>query len=183
MTGLALPLWPDATSPEGKTFFANAEALYAGWRALGYANPFAIGFGVTQPEAETSLDPNAKGDYLDARGNRLPWSAHPTGTPSSFGLFQRKKVRCDAIKAETGVDIYADVMADKNTIENEIKATEWELHKFPSLGLNVIQAQHSASMAAYQACVLFERAGAAGAAEMRGRMATRWTAHFAKKEI
>src|SRR5271166_4038779 len=58
-----IPAWPDSATPEGKTFFANAKAILAAWRAKGVGNPFAFGM-LAQGEAESSLDPNAKGDHV-----------------------------------------------------------------------------------------------------------------------
>ncbi|MGO9428778.1 hypothetical protein, partial [Rhodoblastus sp.] len=58
---LPLPAWPEETTPEGLTFFGNAAAILAAWRAHGAPNAFALGM-LAQAEAESSLDPNAMGE-------------------------------------------------------------------------------------------------------------------------
>ena len=176
---LALPAWPDASTSEGQTFFANATAIFKAWKAKGCGNPMALAM-VAQAEAESSLDPNTMGDYVDAQGKRLAWSAHPTGTPTAFGLYQRHPSRLEAIKAALGIDIVAAVKAGRNTVENDVEAAWWELKVFPYLGLAAIESQGTSYGAAIQACALFERAGAANAAQRRGAMAERWSAHIAR---
>lgn len=156
-----IPAWPNSATPEGKTFFANAKAILAAWRAKGVGNPFAFGM-LAQGEAESSLDPNAKGD-------------HVKGEPTAFGLYQRHKPRLDAIKRVKGIDIFAAVLAGKNTIDNEVEASWWELKTMAYIGVKAIASQSTAYGAAYQACALFERAGAADAADRRGKMAETWT--------
>ena len=168
-----IPAWPDPATGEGKTFFANASAILAAWKAHGVSNPFAFGM-LAQAEAESSLDPNAKGDYY-LNGVHQPWRAHPVGEPTSFGLYMRKAPRLAAIKAATGVDIQAAVLAGMNTVQADVDAAWWELTTQAFLGMKAIEAQATAYGAAMQACALFERAGALDAAERRGRMAERWT--------
>ena len=48
---LPLPAWPEETTPEGLTFFGNAAAILAAWRAHGAPNAFALGM-LAQAEAE-----------------------------------------------------------------------------------------------------------------------------------
>ncbi len=160
MTAL-LPAWPNPSTLEGKTFFANAKAILAAWKAKGVGNPFAFGM-LANAEAESGLDPNATGD-------------HVKGEPTAFGLYQRHKPRLNAIKGATGIDIFAAVLAGENTAQNEVWASCWELSTMAYLGMNAIESQQTAYGAAYQACALFERAGAADAADRRGRMAESWT--------
>jgi hypothetical protein len=109
MTALPLPAWPDPASPEGAAFFGAAHAILAAWKAHGVANPFAFGM-LAQAEAESSLDPNARGD-------------HVKGEPTAFGLYQRHKARLAAIRGAKGIDILSAVIAGKNTIQNEVEAS------------------------------------------------------------
>ena len=187
MTHLALPAWPDPATSEGAAFFAAARKVFALYRTAGFDNPFAFGM-LAQAEAESSFDPNALGDYVDLDGKPLAWSAHPTGTPTSFGAHQRKVARTTAIRdgrrdgagrivaPGLGFDIAYLAKTGLNTLENEIRATLWELNAFPSFGFAAIRAAGTAYGAAYTATVTFERAGtiANGAAEKRGAMAETW---------
>jgi hypothetical protein len=180
---VTIPAWPDPNTPEGGTFFANARKFVALYKAAGFGAPFAFGM-AAMPEAEASFDVNALGDYVDLNGKKLPWSAHPHGTPTSFGAHQRKADRTNAIcngkiingKIVTpglGFDIANLAKTGMNTIENEVRATLWELNAYPSYGFAALQAAKTAYGVAYQATVSFERAGtvADGAAVKRAIMA------------
>jgi hypothetical protein len=178
-----LPPWPDEASPEGRRFFASARALLASWKARGVGNPYALAM-IAQGEAETILDPNATGDWVDADGKRLPWApAYPPGAkPTSFGLYQWKDDRLAAIRKGAGVDIKESVMLGQATLADAVDGAAWELAPsgpFAEAGKN-IAAQMTAYMAAYEAAVLFERASAADAATRRANMAERWAAWFGK---
>jgi hypothetical protein len=177
---LPLPLWPDAETAEGAIFFANADACFAAWKAKGVSNAFALGM-LANAEAETSLNPNAKGDYIDVNGERLPWSSHPKGTPTSFGLFQWKAARLKVIKDGCGIDLITAVMMGKATIQQSVDAAWFELNGPMSKARIAMEQMRTASGSATEACALFELAGASGAGERRGSMATRWTEYFAKK--
>ncbi len=176
-----LPAWPDPASSDGAAFFVAARKFHALYRSAGAENPFAFGM-MTQAEAESSFNCNALGDFVDASGTLLPWSAHPSGTPTSFGAHQRKRDRTNIIRSGhgsftgLGFDIAELALADENTVENEVRATLWELNAFPFYGLAAITRASTAYGAAYQATVTFERAGTlkSGAAEKRGRMAETW---------
>ncbi|MGO9417902.1 phage tail tip lysozyme [Roseiarcus sp.] len=176
---VTLPEWPDESTPEGVTFFGAAHAIVAAWKTNGIGNAFALAM-LTMAEAESGLNPNALGDYVDSGGKLLPWSAHPTGTPTAFGLYQRHGDRLKAIKAALGVDILAAVLAGRNLITSDIEAAWWELNTFSWAGKKAIKSASTAYMAAYQACALFERAGAPDAADRRGVMAERWAVYFQK---
>jgi hypothetical protein len=89
--------------------------------------------------------------------------------------------RLAAIKAGTGIDVMADVLAGKGTIQTQIEAAWWELENIPWLGMKTIASQSTAYGAAMQACALFERAGAVDAAQRRGRLAERWAVHASGK--
>ena len=183
---VSIPLWPDPASLDGQTLFARARKLHALYRAAGHPNPFAFGMlGCAEGENE-DLDPNGMGDYVDDAGKRLAWSPHPVGTPTSFGLYQRKEARCIAIRdgrkdasgkitaPGLGFDIKALVLAGQNTLENEVRATLWELATFPlGYGAAAITAGRSAYGVALQATISFEKAGtvSSGEAERRGAMA------------
>ncbi len=131
---IQLPAWPDPASAEGALFFPRAKKFKALYSSTGYANPFAFGM-MTMAEAESSFNPNALGDYVDAEGKRLPQSGHPYGTPTSFGAHQRKMARVIEIRdgrrddksrviiPGLGFDISANARMGKNTIENEVRAT------------------------------------------------------------
>ena len=167
MAALPIPEWPDGKTAEGATFFANARAIANAWKAKGVGNAFALGM-LAQAEAESSLDPNAMGDHVN-------------GEPTAYGLHQWHATRCATIKTGAGIDIIADAKAKRGTVESQVDCAWWELTKFPrGYGVNAISAAKTAYMAAYQACALFERAGAANAADRRGKMAERWSAYFAK---
>lgn len=168
MTVEKIPAWPDPTSPEGKNFFANAKAILAAWEAKGASNPLAFAM-LAQAEAESSFDPNAKGDH------------NPNGEPTAFGLHQWHHPRLTTISVRTGINIEADVLSGKGTVASQIDAAWWELSGLPWLGLKAIQAQITAYGAAMQACTLFERASAADAAQRRGAMAERWLAYSVKE--
>jgi len=162
-----IPAWPDSATPEGATFFANARAILAAWADHGLGDPFALGM-LAQAEAESSLDPNAKGDYPNHDRTRAP---------TAFGLYQWHAPRLAAIKAGTGIDVMADVLAGQGSIQTQIEAAWWELNNAPCFGMKAIESQATAYGAALQACVLFERAGALDAAQRRGRMAERWAVY------
>jgi hypothetical protein len=168
---LPIPAWPDPSSPEGLRFFDGANSCLILWIAKGVSMPFALGM-IAQAEAESSFDPNAMGDY--------PNHDH-TKAPTAFGLYQLHSDRLAAIKAGTSVDIEALVRAKQCTFQHCIDAAWWEFTHMHWAGMATIAAQKTAYGAAYQACALFERAGAEGAAQRRGHMAERWTMHFAKK--
>lgn len=182
---ISLPAWPAPATDEGATFFDRARKLFSLYKAAGYDNPFAFAM-MTMAEAELSFDPNALGDYVDEAGTRLPWSEHPTGKPSSYGAYQRKMERVaairdgvkigDAVRVGLGVDIASLALSAANTLENEVRATLWELATFPSYGFREITSFRTAWGAAHAATITFERAGtvANGAAEKRGSMAETW---------
>ena len=161
MTTTAIPDWPNPESPEAITFFGNAGAIVAAWRARGVPEAFALGM-LANAEAESSLDPNARGDHVN-------------GEPTAFGLHQWHKGRVEDIRQGCGIDIEA------SSLSQQVDAAWWELQHYPYLGLREIQAQKTAYMAAYVACILFEHAGAANAADRRGMMAERWSAYFGEK--
>ena len=81
-------------------------------------------------------------------------------------------------KPGLGFDIAELARAKANSIENDVRATLWELHTFPSYGLGQIEAAGTGWGAAYAATVSFERAGtiASGAADKRAAMAETWVA-------
>lgn len=186
---ITIPLWPDPASPDGQTLFARARKLHALYRAAGHPNPFAFGMlGCAEGENE-DLDPNGMGDYVDEAGKRLSWAPHPVGTPTSFGLYQRKEARTVAIRdghknadgkitaPGLGIDIKALVLSGQNTLENEVRATLWEFSTFPlGYGAAAITAQRSAYGVAMSATISFEKAGTVsnGEAERRGTMAETW---------
>ncbi len=167
MTALPIPAWPDPSTPEGVTFFGNATAIVAAWKAYKVSNPFALSM-LAQAEAESGLDPAAKGDHEKLPGGAL-------GEPTAFGLHQWHGPRIAAIKAATGIDVAA-----LPPIASQIGAAWWELTSLPWVGMKAIQSQETAYGAAMQACALFERAGALDAATRRGQMAERWSVHFAR---
>ena len=180
---IALPAWPSPDTDEGKAYFAAAKKFVSLYKAAGFANPFAFGM-ATMADAESSFDVNALGDYVDLNGKRLPWSAHPTGTPTSFGAHQRKADRVAAIRdgkivngkviiPGLGFDIAHLARTGMNTIENEVRSVLWELNAYQSYGFAAIKAAATAYGVAYQATVSFERAGtvADGAATKRALMA------------
>ena len=183
---VTIPPWPDPSSREGQAFFAAARKFVALYKAAGFDHPFAFGM-AAMPEAESSFDVNALGDYVDLDGKRLPWSAHPTGTPTSFGAHQRKADRANAVRdgkivngrlvtPGLGFDIAHLARTGMNTVENEVRATLWELAAYPSYGFAALTSARTAYGVAYQATVSFERAGtvADGAAVKRAIMAETW---------
>jgi hypothetical protein len=184
---ITIPAWPDPAIAAGVAFFAAARKFYALYRSAGFERPFAFGM-MTMAEAESSFDPNALGDYVDEHGKKLAWSAHPVGTPTSYGAHQRKLDRMTQIQdgqvvngkliaPGLGYSIALLAIAGKNTIENEVRATLWELKTFPkAYGTAAIESAKTAYGVAYQATVTYERAGtlANGAAEKRGTMAETW---------
>jgi hypothetical protein len=178
---IPLPPWPDPTTAEGIRFFSAAETLFGLWRAAGFGTQFAIGF-VANAEAETSFDPCAKGDYVDEKGQKLPWSAHPVGTATSFGLHQWKASRLEAIRAANpDLDLFRAVMMGTATLEQSVAAAIWELNGPFKRARAVMAAQATAEGAAEQCCALFEQAGATAAGDRRAKMASRWTKYFAQK--
>ena len=170
---ITIPDWPDPASAEGEIFFSNAQSLFGALSTAKKTPAYCCGL-IANFEAESSLDPNAMGDHVN-------------GEPTAFGMGQRHMARIIAIRdgdrgvKGLGFDIAALARAGKNTILNEVAATFWELDNFSFYGRAAIEAQTTAYMAAYQACALFERAGATNAAERRGKMAERWTVYFARK--
>lgn len=157
-----IPVWPAPQSPDGVTFFGNAHAIASAWKAHGVGDAFALGM-LANAEAESSLDPNAIGDKSSG---------------GAYGLHQWHNDRCAAILKATGVDIVGDVRAARGAIQTQIEAAWWELANTPGYGMKAISAAKTAYQAAYRATALFERAGAADAAERRGQMAERWSAWF-----
>jgi Phage tail lysozyme len=97
-------------------------------------------------------------------------------------LRQWRAPRLAAIKTGTGIDILAAVRAGKGDIQSQVEAAWWELNNVLvyAKAKGAIDLQATAYGAATQACVLFEQAGAAEAAQRRGKIAERWSAHFAK---
>ena len=164
----SIPAWPDPVSLTGQTFFTNAKAIFSAWKSKGLANPAALAM-LAQAEAESSFDPNAMGDP-DAKGDA-----------TAYGLHQWHASRLAAIKAATEIDVMADARAGKGTIPSQVDAAWWELMNLPWVGLKAIQSQSTAYGAACQACALFERVGAADAAQRRGAMAERWGVYFSKR--
>ncbi len=163
---LTIPVWPEAGTPEGVTFFGNARMIAAAWKAHGVSNPFALAM-LTMAEAESSLNPNAMGDHVD-------------GEATAFGMHQWHAARLAVIKTATGIDVVADVKAGRGSIQTQVEAAWFELAKFAWAGKTAIEAQTHARLAAVQATALFERAGAVDAANRRGQMAERWAAWFGK---
>ncbi len=184
MTMLQIPAWPDPATPEGKHFFANAREIFTAWKAKKISNAFAFGM-LASAEAESSLDPNARGDWVDDTMHVLPWapSYPPSAVPTAFGLYQRHASRCKAIKAALGFDIMADVLVLKNTSQNDVDGAYWELNHQPWLGLHAIESQSTSYGAAMQIAALFERAGAKDAALKRGHEAERWLLYFTKEGL
>src|SRR5271166_2307617 len=135
---LPITAWPDPSTSEGVTFFRNAGLIKSLLEAQSVARAIVVA-ALANGERESGLDPNAKGDYIDASGRVLPWSPHPVGTPTSFGLWQHQKLRLDIIKAKTGLDIEAAVTAGANTVENDVAAAMWEFKNNPRYGWAMMQ--------------------------------------------
>ena len=154
---------------------ARAKAVYDEWMTIEEVTKTAAYGMLAQADFESDFDPNAKGDYLDAHGHRMPWSAHPTGTPSSFGMYQRQKPRLNIILARTGVDLYSAVMAGTNTVHQDVASTYWELITFPLYGWDKILAANTPLLAGIAACTYFERASTSAPA--RGHRAEGWSVY------
>ena len=172
MAVLSIPEWPAATSSEGLRFFGAAETCFAAWKAKGVSTAFALGM-IAQAEAESSFDPNAMGDRETIRSGGK--------APTAYGLYQLHGDRMAAVKAGIGIDLEALARAKQCTIAQCIDAAWFEFNHMHWTGMAQIAQQKSARNAAVEACILFERASADGAAERRGQMAERWSVYFAKK--
>lgn len=152
VTTFTLPIWP----PASNAFFASAKQVFDAFR--GYGLPVAGSLGlVAQAEAESAFKIDIIGD---------DGSAH--------GIWQLHSDRIAQIKKATGIDIAAPA-----PIADQCKAAFWELNEYPYLGLAQIRAATTASEAGIIACQLYERAGAANAAERRGMLAERWAVYAA----
>jgi hypothetical protein len=143
-----LPVWP----PAANYFFNRAAQTYNAWIALGVSGNFAIAM-VTQAEFESAFKWNAVGDKDQA-----------------FNFYQNHwNPRGMAILAATGIDLRKE-----QSIKRIVAAAWWELNNTEKKARDAIATATSAHNAAVAACVLFEGAGAANAAERRGLGAQRW---------
>jgi hypothetical protein len=152
--------WPGPDTPLGKLFFANAALALAVWRSLDKSDNFAFGM-IANAEAESALDPTAKGDYgLDRK-------------PTAFGLHQLHMDRIAIVKARWGIDI-----ATLPPLGLQIVAAYHELETFLYLGKAQIEAAANPSDAGAAACTYFERPLVQIESMRRGQMAQRWADHF-----
>lgn len=150
---LTLPSWPtNNTDP----FFAHATTIYEAWLNLGVSVPFAIAM-VTQAEFESGFETSAIGD-----------------SGSAFNLYQWHWARGETILAETGIDVRSETDLTK-----VIAAAYWELNHTEIAAREAIVSAGTAADASREACILFEGAGAPGAADRRALGAERWSVHFA----
>ena len=58
MTGLPIPVWPNASTPEGRTLFSYAFLIFHTWKAYDGSDTFALGK-LARAEADSTLNPNA----------------------------------------------------------------------------------------------------------------------------
>lgn len=166
--------WPPSEADK-----IQARAII-GWLGQYSASHIVQYVGLANADYESNLNQNAKGDYLDANGKILPWSPHPTGTPSAFGMWQRQKPRLDIIRdglprkgiPGLGIDIYEAVMAGTNTIAWDAEAFMWELENIPRYGYAAIKAATNVRDATILACKTFEIATTS--ASDRGQRAEEW---------
>jgi len=150
---VVLEPWPPETDP----FFSNAGKSINKWLSYGVSMPFALAM-TAQEEAESSFDFKAHGDHR-----------------SAYGLFQFHPDRCALIKSGTGIDIMKFP-----SIEQQIAGAWYELHSTERVAFDAISAAKTARDAGIAACVKYERAGAAMAAQKRGAMSERWAVYVQK---
>ena len=145
-----------------KTYYANAAKIFNFWRSAGFTNAVACGL-LAQADAESSLNPDAVGDH-----------------DTAFGIDQWHESRALAIKNGCGVDLRA---TPKPSLSDQLKAALWELKHTESAALHHIVAANTAYDAGAAACRFWERPGAPGQPDKRGKAAEKWAAYFAKNPV
>ena len=145
-------------------YFANARAIYAWWRARGMSHVFACAM-LAQADAESSLDPDAIGDHLEA-----------------FGLHQLHMDRIELIR--DGDKQWPGCAIDISklpAIPLQLDAVFWELQHSEQHALTEILAATTVGDAGAAASRFYERPGANGQAEKRGQLARKWDAYFQQR--
>ncbi len=166
MTMLAIPAWPDPSTKEGAAFFANAAAYVTALKAH-------LDFERLRPRHAGQR----RGREL-ARSCRRGRSRRQRRGPGGDRL-RPASVACRPHRRDQGGlgHRHRDLPAGRDPGRGGAVG----IAERPLARLRHHRRQGSAHMAAYEACVLYERAGAAQAADRRGAMATRWTAWFGRK--
>jgi hypothetical protein len=154
LLGATAPWTPPISSP----FFQLAARAYNKWIALGMPVFGAYGM-LAQEWGESGFNIRALGDR-----------------DSAFGIHQQHRDRCAAILAGTGIDL-----TTFPSLERQIEAAWWELHRSEHVALAAILAATSAENAGEVACRAYERPGGNLQPPLRGIMAgvlqTIFTAH------
>lgn len=148
-SSIHIPDWP--ASPDDPFFVLGARAINK-WRQYGVPNTFIFAK-LAAGEAECSLNVGAVGDHGQAHGLGQWWGD-----------------RIAKILAGTHIDVTTD-----KVIEHHIAAMWWEMNNMEHVALEKVLLATTAFDAAVADTVYYERAGASGAAQRRGRMAERWT--------
>jgi hypothetical protein len=145
-----------------KSYYANAATIYKFWIGSGFTPEVASGL-LAQADAESSLNPAAVGDH-----------------GAAFGIDQWHENRARAIKAGCGVDLRA---TPKPSLSDQLKAALWELKHTEAAALRHVVAAKTAYDAGFAAAKYWERPGAPGQPDKRGKTAEKWAAYFAKNPV
>jgi ATP/maltotriose-dependent transcriptional regulator MalT len=148
-----------------KQYYDNANTIYNFWLSNGFTKEQACGL-LTQADAESSLNPYAKGDKDKV-----------TNEYKAFGLYQLHTDRVALIKTHCGID-----MTTETDVTKQLQGVLWELNHSEKKALNEIKKANTAYMAAFAACKYYERPGAIGQADKRGIKAGVWFEYFTEKE-
>lgn len=148
-----LPIWPRFDEAKPHAFFSTAARVYNAFRRRGLSIRGSIAM-MTQADMESWFQTDALGDHGQAH-NLFQWWWSPRGSN---------------ILQATGIDVRTETSIDKI-----VEAAWWELNNTHTHALKLIEASTNAAEASRAACVSFEGAGAADAAERRAKEAERWT--------
>jgi hypothetical protein len=154
------------------SYYVAAQQVVDFWVSKGFTLQQAYGF-LANACAESSLNPKARGDYDKALDI---YKAH--------GLHQLHNDRCLLIRdggqgyKGCGIDIllYPD-------IPTQLAAIWWELQHSERHALGLIKQTKTAYDAGWTICHYYERPGAPGQAEKRGKASLEWETWFANRSI
>jgi hypothetical protein len=148
-------------------YYANARFILAFWKSRGYTTEQACGW-VANAAAESGLQEKAVGDKVPG-----------TNEYHSYGLHQLQRPRCiviaqgDASHKGCGIDV-----TTLPSLEEQLKAVAWELDQSERHARDAIKWAATAYDAGSIISQKYERPGAPGQAEKRGKAAQEWFEWF-----
>ncbi len=145
-------------------YYSNAREIHSFWLDRGQTPIFASAM-LAQADAESTLDPKAVGDHLEA-----------------FGLHQLHMDRIKLIR--DGNETWAGCGIDVSLlppVAEQLAAVWWELNHSEMHALKMIREARTAYDAGFAACAFYERPASSSQRAKRGNRAMFWASYFQQR--